>query len=203
MPDVNAISNRKTKTRVQILQAALTCFADKGYHQTAMDDIVTASGLSKGALYWHFKSKQELFIALLEWFFTEFGEEVSHAWHDTMTAAEKLEVITEVSLASSEQFIPFIKVFLDFYAQTSDNEKVMQLFEGTLRGYWQQIEQIIAEGIAAGDFRPVDASQLALGFFGMLDSLFLYKTMLGDEVDMHAAARTALEVMLAGLQCRE
>jgi len=201
--DTPTTPDRKTKTRTQILQAALTCFADKGYHQTAMDDIVTASGLSKGALYWHFKSKQDLFIALLEWFFTEFGEEVSHAWHNTMTAAEKLQAITAVSLASSEQFIPFFKVFLDFWAQTSEDEKVLQLFDGILQGFWQQIEQIINEGIAAGDFRPVDASSLALGFLGMLDSLFLYKTLLGDKVDMHATARTALEVMLAGLRCQE
>jgi AcrR family transcriptional regulator len=203
MADISASSNRKNKTRIQILQSALTCFADKGYHQTAMDDIVTASGLSKGALYWHFKSKQELFIALLEWFFAEFGEEVSHAGQDDMIASEKLRAIMDVSLASSEQFIPFFKVFLDFWAQTSEDEKVLQIFDGVLQGFWQKIQLIIEEGIATGEFRPVNASQLALSFLGMLDSLFLYKTLLGDNVDMRGSAETAFEVILTGLKCQE
>jgi len=58
------------------LQAALACFAQKGYYQTSMDDIVAQSELSKGALYWHFKSKQELFVALIEWFMLELGEQI-------------------------------------------------------------------------------------------------------------------------------
>ncbi len=203
MADISASSNRKNKTRIQILQSALTCFADKGYHQTAMDDIVTASGLSKGALYWHFKSKQELFIALLEWFFAEFGEEVTHSWQDTMNASEKLRVMMNTSLVSSEQFTPFFRVFLDFWAQTSEDEKVLQIFDGVLQSFWQKIQLIIEEGIATGEFRPVNASQLALSFLGMLDSLFLYKTLLGDNVDMRGSAETALDVILTGLNRQE
>ena len=44
-------SASKEERRAQILQAALTCFARKGYHLTTMDDIVAESGLSKGSLY--------------------------------------------------------------------------------------------------------------------------------------------------------
>ena len=48
--------------REQILNAAQSCFGKTGYHKTRMDDIVRAAGLSKGALYWHFKSKDEIFF---------------------------------------------------------------------------------------------------------------------------------------------
>ena len=41
----------------QILDAAMTVFAQKGFHQARMDDIVEQSGLSKGTIYWYFKSK--------------------------------------------------------------------------------------------------------------------------------------------------
>ncbi len=63
---------RKTKeeadqTRQQILDAALDVFSIKGYSRSTFVDIAEAIGLSKGAVYWHFKTKEELLIALLEY----------------------------------------------------------------------------------------------------------------------------------------
>ena len=54
--------------RAQILEAARRCFGEAGYHKTKMDDIVSRAGLSKGALYWHFESKDEIFLALFDLF---------------------------------------------------------------------------------------------------------------------------------------
>ena len=48
----------KEERRDQLIQAAITCFGEKGYYETSMDDIVREAGLSKGALYWYFKSKR-------------------------------------------------------------------------------------------------------------------------------------------------
>jgi AcrR family transcriptional regulator len=52
--------------RKQILDAALRCFARNGYHETRMDDVVQESGLTKGAIYFYFKGKRDLFIALID-----------------------------------------------------------------------------------------------------------------------------------------
>ena len=50
--------------RDQILAAAMACFARQGYHATSMDDVVRESGLSVGAIYTYFASKEDLFLAL-------------------------------------------------------------------------------------------------------------------------------------------
>lgn len=55
-----------TETRDSILQVARKNFAFNGYFGTSMDSIVKGTGLSKGAIYWHFKGKKELFRAVLE-----------------------------------------------------------------------------------------------------------------------------------------
>ena len=52
--------------RRQILDAALSCFAERGYHSTRMDDVVAACGLSKGALYHHYRSKEEISVWFVE-----------------------------------------------------------------------------------------------------------------------------------------
>ena len=197
-------TDRKAATRVQILQSALICFSSKGYHQTTMDDIVAQSGLSKGALYWHFKGKKELFIALVEWFMLEMSEEISHAWTEDMSAADKIRTMVMVTVEGSEQLLPFVKVFLDFWAQTSEDEQLRGIFEKIIEGYQTQLGEIIEEGVARGEFRPVEEPQkLSLALFGMLDALFLYHTLLGDKVDMRGSAEAALDIIIEGLRCKE
>ncbi|HKC49666.1 MAG TPA: helix-turn-helix domain-containing protein, partial [Myxococcota bacterium] len=53
-------------SRDAILDAALRCFAKRGYHETSVDDIAARARLSKGAIYWHFAGKRELFLALID-----------------------------------------------------------------------------------------------------------------------------------------
>lgn len=62
---------RKTKedaleTRNQLLDAAEKVFFDKGFSQTSLMDIAEAAGLSRGAIYWHFKNKGDLFEAMAD-----------------------------------------------------------------------------------------------------------------------------------------
>jgi len=64
---VPKISEQKRDSRrQQILDAALVCFSDNGFHQTGMADIVRQSGLSPGAVYLYFKSKDDLIEALAD-----------------------------------------------------------------------------------------------------------------------------------------
>ena len=52
---------RKDERKEQILNAALLVLVDKGYESSRIDDIVSESGLSKGAIYWYYKSKKEIY----------------------------------------------------------------------------------------------------------------------------------------------
>ena len=55
-------------TRERILEASLSIFARKGYHDTRLDEIVDQSHTSKGAIYFHFPNKERLFLALVDQF---------------------------------------------------------------------------------------------------------------------------------------
>lgn len=62
---------RKTKedaleTRNQLLDAAERVFLDKGFSHTSLNDVANAAGLTRGAVYWHFKNKADLFEAMVE-----------------------------------------------------------------------------------------------------------------------------------------
>lgn len=59
-------SHEEGNTKLHILEIARSEFAARGYYATSMDSIVRLTGLSKGAIYWHFRSKHDLFKAVLE-----------------------------------------------------------------------------------------------------------------------------------------
>src|SRR5436305_15217196 len=54
------------EARDELLDAALRVFARRGYRQASVDEIAAEAGYSKGALYWHFPGKHELFVALID-----------------------------------------------------------------------------------------------------------------------------------------
>ena len=57
---------RRQQTRDHLLEAAARVFGERGFHGASLDDIAAAAGFTKGAVYSNFKSKEDLFLALLE-----------------------------------------------------------------------------------------------------------------------------------------
>lgn len=192
--------NTPPTTQEQILQAALACFAEKGYHKATMDDIVAASGLSKGTLYWHFKSKHELFISLIDWFLLSVSEEAAHAWTDDMSAADKIRALMMTVIANTDEIVPFFRVTIDFWSQTWEDEQLRERFDKLLDDFQMQLTAIIEEGISTGEFQVADASHLSVALLGMVDSLVLYRTLLGDKVEVQPTMEAMLDVLIRGLQ---
>src|SRR5260370_17036998 len=63
---VSLKAQQSAVTRKAILDACLKLFARHGFSTTSIDDIASAAGITKGAVYWHFENKAELFHAILE-----------------------------------------------------------------------------------------------------------------------------------------
>ena len=68
LKDMQAVHNESfMDTRTRIMEAGVKIFAELGYHQASLDKVAAEAGLTKGAVYWHFSSKQDLFLAILDY----------------------------------------------------------------------------------------------------------------------------------------
>src|SRR5690242_12645727 len=76
MPRPNQKKAQGAKTREECLAAAIEVFARRGYQRTTMDEIAAAAGVTKGALYWHYRTKEDFLIAALTKLNTEWENEV-------------------------------------------------------------------------------------------------------------------------------
>src|SRR5579863_362703 len=77
---VTSSETRAQDSRDEILRAGMRLFALRGFHETSMSEVARAASVSKALIFWHFKTKEELFMAvlnrLLEPYFIDFAEEV-------------------------------------------------------------------------------------------------------------------------------
>ena len=196
---------QKTERREQILQAALACFARKGYRLTTMDDIVAESGLSKGSLYWHFKNKKDLLLSIISWYFAQMEQDLEKMVRAAPTASEKLTMLAEViaQLFSAPELEPVVNVFIDFYAETRHDTEVEAVVRQVLNPYIEFVTNIIEAGIAAAEFKAVDAQQMTIALLAAFDGMVLYRMLVSPEFDWIATTRLFTNTFLNGLKAVE
>ena len=196
-PDVS------TERRVQIIEAALACFTRKGYNNTTMDDIVTESGLSKGSLYWYFKSKDDLLqSAILSLFESSFGPESIAALEQCPTAADKLRFLAQAMAETGEWAKGLFNLFLEFWASSSHREESAQLWTNLLVQFKDILVGVIEDGIRNDEFKPMDAEGLVWAVMAAYDGLAAY-LMLVPDLDFEQASQAFVETLLSGLLVEE
>jgi AcrR family transcriptional regulator len=184
--------------RAHIMQAALACFARKGYNNTTMDDIAAESGLSKGTLYWYFKSKDDLFTAALMSVFVNVGQEAVAALEQYSTAADKLRAMVQAAVNFSKVIEGFFSLFLEFWASSPRREEAGQLWVNLLTEYKDVVVEIIEQGVRNGEFKSVETEQLVWAIMAAYDGLAAY-IMLIPDMDLERVSQVFIETLLGGL----
>ncbi len=78
------------KTKQMILDAGIKVFAEQGYYHTSMEDIARSANVTRGAVYWHFKSKEDFILAMADSIYTETSERISLYFSRGTTLGDKL-----------------------------------------------------------------------------------------------------------------
>jgi AcrR family transcriptional regulator len=190
----------KKERRAEIFEAAIKCFAEKGYYETTMDDIVRQSGLSKGTLYWHFESKKELFRHLIEHWQTEYVGELTGLDNAT-TARAKLAVLKDALKTSVAVSPDLVRAQLEFYTLAIRDEGYR---EWLVKAYADQIgflRTVLEEGMEHGEFRrfPADPLVRLLGAYidGALLQQELYEHAEGPGALLDECFETFMELIEA------
>lgn len=181
--------------RAQILRAALACLARKGYARTTMDDIAREAGLSKGAIYWYFPSKREMLLTMVR----EFLERTvslldTLTAHDAGSPSERLSRMLQVIAALFAQEQDAVLVTVDFWSLSRHDEEFTRLFHDAYQTFQGMAEQLLTEGVRAGEFRPMRVREVARLLLGMYDGLFFHAAM-GLPVDWAGLSQAWLELL--------
>ena len=189
-------------TRTQILRAATAVFAEKGFAKASMNDIVRASGLSKGGVYWHFKSKDELVTAVFDAFFAGQIAYLDAILAGEGTAQEKLLRFTHESAIALAELAAQFPSSLEFYALAARQDGLKEQLATYFYQYEERIASLIAKGIAAGEWRDVSAEETARTFISLFEGVLLVWSILPEAFALDRQLETAVTLLLNGLQTK-
>ncbi|MEZ7669956.1 TetR/AcrR family transcriptional regulator [Pauljensenia sp. 20925_1_34] len=140
-------AEKSERTREAICIAARQLFADKGYDMTTMQDIVTTSGMSKGAIYHHFSSKQEVLRSVVVGelhYLNAFVEDL--AAQSDASVTDRVTVLAKHMVASSPQS------GLGRANWVSEvPEALLESLRNTLTKLAPHLEQMLRQGIESGE----------------------------------------------------
>lgn len=182
-----------------IIAAASRCFARKGYHRTTMDEIVTESGLSKGTLYWYFESKQKLFLAMIDSWVDLMMAQMHYVADDAhQPAADRLRRLGEVATEGIAAQPDLVTLMIEGWMALRGDESAHQWLLEMYTPFLDVIASVIDDGIQRGEFRPVNARELAAALGAALDGIAL-QVLVEMPGDFRERVAILIEVVLDGL----
>jgi AcrR family transcriptional regulator len=187
----------------QILKTAAGMLAQKGYHQTTVEEIARALGVAKGTIYYHFKNKEELYLAIIQEGVCLLEEQMVLNISGAKTAPEKIKKIIGGMLAFIENESDLVFLFIKELCGTDIQRDVLAKM---LSGSLGLIRGIIDEGTADGSFSEVNPEITASSLYGMIAVTALHYLSYAKSIP-HNEVKTAVEqVFFKGIlwpDCRE
>jgi AcrR family transcriptional regulator len=154
--------------RIQILEAAMTCFAECGFHQTSMHDISAEAGISVGLIYRYFKSKEEVIAALAAEHKKNIAELLERAG-EARSLLEAMEILFTSHCCERSPHI--ISAFVvDLFAEASRNPQVAKIVRNVVKTKTDGVAELIARSPEARRIAPwLDPREIAEMIFAVND----------------------------------
>lgn len=190
---------RSLETRSHILQAALVGFAGQGYDATGVAEICARAGVSKGAFYHHFPSKQAVFLALLDDWLTGLDQQLVTQRAAAASVPEGLQSmfgLLRLVFADASGKLP---MFLEFWRQAARDPVVWQTSMAPYQRYHHLFAGLIAAGVAEGTLRPVDPHIGAQAVISLVVGLLFQSLLDPAGSDWGQVAEDSLSLLLHGM----
>jgi TetR/AcrR family acrAB operon transcriptional repressor len=205
---------RRTKeeaaaTRAQILDAALRVFSRKGYSGTTLEDVAAEAGVTRGAVYWHFKGKADLYTALLQERTAKLGglyeEALSPGGGRSRSPLASLERLLIRSLEYLQEDPAYRAVMELSWFKTELSPELAAGFQqkiASTRRLVDMLAELIRAGIAAGEIAPtIDPHASALAavslLTGAMGMYLMDPAMLGSKATIKRVVQTFIRGLRA------
>ncbi len=191
-------------TRTTVLKAALAVFSAKGYAAATLDDVAKAAKVTRGAIYWHFKSKADLYNTLVLELSARGASVVQQAIAEGGTLIEILRrvfvrqcaLIEDDKEARAVMELALFKTGLDPELQAG-RKKQLEAGNALVAGIAEAMRQGIAQGVLRKDMDPVDMARAFIAFENGAIQLWLASS---KSFSLKISARSFADILIAGLQ---
>ena len=190
---------RGEETRSRLLLAALDSFAERGYDATGVAEICQRAGVSKGAFYHHFTSKQALFVALLDQWLAVLDGQMARSRAPGASAPQALQALVGLLQQALRDARGQLPLFLEFWRQAERDAEIWQATMEPFERYRSLLAGIVRQGIAEGSLRPCDPDDAARALVSMAVGMVLQSALDPTGNDWERSAQAGIDMLLHGL----
>ncbi|WP_139489759.1 TetR/AcrR family transcriptional regulator [Brevibacillus dissolubilis] len=182
--------------RSHVITVASDLFLRKGLNNTSMDDVVKESGVSKSNIYYHFKSKEELLVAVLDYRINMIQQSlhsIQQASHLPVTSRLQLVFASLAEELASRSCIGGCPIqSLMSAPMTVTKDRINQFFEGMQA----MVAMLLSEGVDRGEFRrDIPISQTATLFVSAIEGSIMLAESQGDSTVIVQSGETLLHLL--------
>ncbi|MCR2805347.1 TetR/AcrR family transcriptional regulator [Paenibacillus soyae] len=173
----------REEKRAAILAGALECFIEKGFQATTIDDIVRHLGISKGALYGYFPSKEDMYLQMAHKRMDDMVGSLTSRFKELPLAADRLHYLfgrfQSQPLSELRKWMAF---HMEFMLYASRRPELIEMHQQYISKAIQLIDTLIQAGVKNGEFRAdLDTESASYLFWSVRDGLALHFLLGGTE----------------------
>ncbi len=182
--------NKDLKSKDNIIKSAFALFLEKGYKEVTIKNIMEATHLSKGAIYHHFSSKEEIYFATLDTYYfnllrTEelnqtsgsFVHDIEYLYSYVASMFDNIENVTENGLEYP------IRDFFSFQLKSETNELIRNKIYQAVLQYREVVENIVSMAIDRGEIKKdLNIETIALQIIGLIEGIAIHHSTTRKEI---------------------
>ena len=191
------------ETRQRIIESAVLCFSESGYDKTGVAKICRTAGISKGAFYHHFATKQALFLELLNHWLEGLDAEILRIRaeaSDVPTALTRIAAMVRQVFEIGQGKLP---MFLAFLNQAAHDKAIWSATISHYRRYQSIFAEIIKGGVEEGSIADIDPDTAAKTLVSLGVGLVLQGTLDSDSTDWGMVTEDGVNLLLEGMLRRK
>jgi AcrR family transcriptional regulator len=168
-----------TARREQILTAARACFLRKGLHHTSMQDLIKEAGLSVGAVYRYFKSKDEIIAAIAEGVVSGISQRIDELAGRRLPLLESLSVLLDVI---DEQLGPdgALPIALQIWAESTVDPTIKAIVHERYTALRASVRVLVAQAVESGELPPEAGIDDVTGaYYALIPGYALQRLLIG------------------------
>lgn len=196
------MQQRSKETRRGILTSAARLFSRSGFDGASINDICSEAGISKGAFYHHFSSKQQLFLRLVD----DWLEGIDSQLFGKIQADSVPESLGQMAKTLGfvfEQARGQLPMFLEFMVRASRDRAVWDAAIAPYRRYQAQFAHLLEKGVDEGSIRSdVDVQNASWALISLAVGILLQGAIDADMADWNEVARSGVRMMVDSMQWR-
>ncbi len=184
----------------ELMEAARSVFAKKGFHAATVEEIAAAAGVAKGTVYLYYKSKQEVYWGALEHGITELHNEIQTRLAAEETPEDKVRAFIAIKIRYFETNRDFFRIyFSELGSGFSHPAQMPPRFEDMYLEQARLLEAALRQGIEGGAIREIRTDTAAVSISDLIRGIIVQRLLGWSKKDVDSDANFVFDLVWRGI----